>query len=92
MRPLAVPRSLVVLAVILLGGALSSRPASAQETPRHGGELVFVVPGEPPSYDAHRENTLQCHRIIPHSRKVRGWTITPSHFLNNQLDTVWLTE
>jgi hypothetical protein len=21
---------------------------------------------------------------------VRGWTITPSHFLNNRLDTVWL--
>jgi len=23
---------------------------------------------------------------------VRGWTITPTHFLNNQLDTVWLAE
>ena len=22
--------------------------------------------------------------------RLRGWTITPSHFLNNQLDTVWL--
>jgi hypothetical protein len=21
---------------------------------------------------------------------VRGWTITPSHYLNSQLDTVWL--
>src|SRR6266446_8848813 len=36
--------------------------------------------------------TLQWHRIIPHSAKVKGWTITPSHYLNNQLDTVWLTE
>jgi len=36
--------------------------------------------------------TLQWHRIVPHSAKVRGWTITPSHFLNNQLDTVWLAE
>jgi peptide/nickel transport system substrate-binding protein len=36
--------------------------------------------------------TLQWHRIIPHSAKVRGWTITPSHYLNNQLDTVWLAE
>jgi threonine dehydrogenase-like Zn-dependent dehydrogenase len=27
-----------------------------------------------------------------HSARVRGWTITPSHFLNNQLDTVWLAE
>jgi hypothetical protein len=22
---------------------------------------------------------------------VKGWTITPSHYLNNQLDTVWLS-
>ena len=34
--------------------------------------------------------TLQWHRIIPHSAKVKGWTVTPSHYLNNQLDTVWL--
>jgi hypothetical protein len=27
-----------------------------------------------------------------HSAKLRGWTITPSHFLNQQLDAVWLAE
>jgi len=27
-----------------------------------------------------------------HLSKVRDWTITPSHYLNNQLDTVWLAE
>ena len=42
--------------------------------------------------EAHVIWTLQWHRIIPHSAKVKGWTITPSHYLNNQLDTVWLTE
>jgi peptide/nickel transport system substrate-binding protein len=42
--------------------------------------------------EAHYLYTLQWHRIIPHSSKVKGWTITPSHYLNNQLDTVWLTE
>jgi len=42
--------------------------------------------------EAHYFYTLQNHRIIPHSAKVRGWTITPSHFLNQQLDTVWLAE
>jgi peptide/nickel transport system substrate-binding protein len=42
--------------------------------------------------EAHSIMTLQWHRIIPHSSKVKGWTITPSHYLNNQLDTVWLTE
>jgi hypothetical protein len=34
-----------VLAVLLTGWA---RAAAAQETPRHGGDLVFVVPLEPP--------------------------------------------
>jgi len=42
--------------------------------------------------EAHYLYTLQWHRIIPHSAKVRGWTITPSHYLNQQLDTVWLAE
>jgi peptide/nickel transport system substrate-binding protein len=40
--------------------------------------------------EAHYIYTLQWHRIVPHSSKLRGWTITPSHYLNNQLDTVWL--
>jgi peptide/nickel transport system substrate-binding protein len=42
--------------------------------------------------EAHYLMTLQWHRIVPHSSKVKGWTITPSHYLNNTLDTVWLTE
>jgi peptide/nickel transport system substrate-binding protein len=42
--------------------------------------------------EAHVIYTLQWHRIVPHSAKVHGWTITPSHYLNNQLDTVWLSE
>jgi len=42
--------------------------------------------------EAHYIMTLQWHRIIPHSSKVKGWTVTPSHYLNNTLDTVWLSE
>jgi peptide/nickel transport system substrate-binding protein len=42
--------------------------------------------------EAHVIYTLQWHRIVPHLAKVKGWTITPSHYLNNQLDTVWLSE
>jgi len=42
--------------------------------------------------EAHVIYTIQWHRIIPHNSKVKGWTITPSHYLNNQLDTVWLSE
>lgn len=41
---------------------------------------------------AHYLLTLQWHRIIPHSSKLKGWTITPSHYLNNTLDTVWLSQ
>jgi peptide/nickel transport system substrate-binding protein len=42
--------------------------------------------------EAHYFITLQWHRIVPHSSKVHGWQITPSHYLNNRLDTVWLSE
>jgi peptide/nickel transport system substrate-binding protein len=42
--------------------------------------------------EAHWLYTLQWYRIVPHSAKMRGWTITPSHFLNQQLDVVWLAE
>src|SRR5215831_17572352 len=45
----------------------ASEPVSAQDKPHYGGELVFVVPGEPPSYDAHREETFALiHPAAPH--------------------------
>jgi len=34
--------------------------------------------------------TLWWYRIIPHRSYVKGWYITPSHYLNQQLDNVWL--
>ena len=34
--------------------------------------------------EAHYILTLQWHRIIPHSAKVKGWQITPSHHRNNR--------
>ena len=39
---------------------------------------------------AHQFITLWWHRIIPHRSYVKGWYITPSHYLNQQLETVWL--
>src|SRR5437016_4164578 len=52
----------VILAVLVAGGS-----AAAQESPRRGGELIFVVPAEPPSYDAHREETFAVvHPAAPH--------------------------
>ena len=42
-------------------------PAIAPATPRAGGELTFLVPAEPPSYDAHREETFALiHPAAPH--------------------------
>ncbi len=42
--------------------------------------------------EAHYATTLQWHRIVPHASRVRGWTLTPSHYVNHQLDTVWLAD
>ena len=42
--------------------------------------------------EAHYFYTLRWHRIVPHGSKVRDWTITPSHFVDSQLDAVWLAE
>jgi peptide/nickel transport system substrate-binding protein len=62
------PRSLSVLTWITLSLALGAvGPGAAQERPRAGGELVFVVPAEPPSFDAHREETFALmHPTAPH--------------------------
>ncbi|MGH8518102.1 MAG: ABC transporter substrate-binding protein, partial [Panacagrimonas sp.] len=49
----------------LASAALLSLPLNAQ-SPRNGGELVFPVPSEPPSYDGHREETFGLiHPIAP---------------------------
>jgi peptide/nickel transport system substrate-binding protein len=40
--------------------------------------------------EAHSAITLWWYRIIPHRTYVKGWTITPSHYLNQDLSTVWL--
>jgi peptide/nickel transport system substrate-binding protein len=35
---------------------------------------------------------LWWQRIVPHSTRVRGWKITPSHYVNQDLRDVWLGE
>jgi peptide/nickel transport system substrate-binding protein len=35
---------------------------------------------------------LWWQRIVPHSARVRGWKITPSHYVNQDLRDVWLAE
>ncbi|MGH8704408.1 MAG: ABC transporter substrate-binding protein, partial [Burkholderiales bacterium] len=52
-----------LLALVAIGAL--PMPVAAQ-SPRNGGELVFPVPSEPPSYDGHREETFGLiHPIAP---------------------------
>ena len=37
-------------------------------------------------------STLWWHRTIVHNRRMKGWNITPSHYLNMGLVDVWLDE
>src|ERR1043166_6317612 len=47
------------LGIAILGGALAAAaPAAADETPRYGGTLTYMIPADaPPSFDAQREQT-----------------------------------
>ncbi|MDH3580164.1 MAG: ABC transporter substrate-binding protein [Hyphomicrobiales bacterium] len=42
------------------------------------------------SDQAHIGITLWWYKINPHRSYVKGWKIAPSHYLNQQLDNVWL--
>src|SRR5947207_14661242 len=56
----------LALSAILLAGGMPAGPASAQERPRYGGELIFLVTYEPLSYDGHRERTFgTIHPLAP---------------------------
>jgi peptide/nickel transport system substrate-binding protein len=35
--------------------------------------------------------TLWWYRIIPHRSYVKGWKVSPSHYLNQDLSHVWLS-
>jgi peptide/nickel transport system substrate-binding protein len=62
-------RFVTMLAIVVIGLAPVGLAGivAAQETPRPGGELVFVVPAEPPSFDAHREESFSLiHPAAPH--------------------------
>jgi peptide/nickel transport system substrate-binding protein len=39
---------------------------------------------------AHNMLSLWWYRIVPHRSYVKGWKISPSHFLNQDLATIWL--
>ncbi|MGZ5174192.1 MAG: hypothetical protein ACXWIS_08225, partial [Burkholderiales bacterium] len=42
--------------------------------------------------DAYTVPTIWWHRTIVTDRRLKGWKITPSHYLNQDLSTVWLDQ
>ncbi len=65
----------LVLAILLAActqgparsGAPTGAPSGAAEQPRAGGQLVFIVSAEPPSFDGHKETTFaMLHPTAPH--------------------------
>ena len=40
--------------------------------------------------EAYVGHALWWYKINPHRSYVKGWKIAPSHYLNQQLDNVWL--
>jgi peptide/nickel transport system substrate-binding protein len=60
-------RSMWLLLFALATLLAPSQAVESQERPRYGGELVVLVPSEPPSYDGHQEGTFGVvHPLAPH--------------------------
>jgi peptide/nickel transport system substrate-binding protein len=70
---------------------LYTRQSRAQD-PEERKKLLRAFEKRLYDEEVHFIHTFQWQRIVPHLAKVRGWTITPSHYINQQLDTVWLSE
>ena len=56
------------------------RIAILREIEKYELEQAYVIP------------TLWWHRIIVHDKRVKGWKVTPSHYLNQDLTNVWLDQ
>jgi peptide/nickel transport system substrate-binding protein len=54
------------------------RAAILREIDRHVLGVAYTVP------------TIWWHRIIAHHTQMKGWEVTPSHYLNQDLADVWL--
>jgi peptide/nickel transport system substrate-binding protein len=56
------------------------RYALLREFEKYELEQAYIIP------------TIWWHRIIVHDKRMKGWKITPSHYLNQDLSTVWLDQ
>ena len=61
-------------------------------TPDEKGQRAIMRQYETRALDdqAHEFITLWWYKINPYRSYVKGWKIAPSHYLNQQLDNVWL--
>src|SRR5579862_9950069 len=59
--------SLQAAAFATAAAIMAVMPASADETPKHGGILTYMIPADaPPSFDGHRESTYAtAHAVAP---------------------------
>lgn len=64
LRPVAIATALIVASTLV---AAQSLPASADDTPKRGGILTYLIPADaPPSFDGHRESTFATvHAFAP---------------------------
>ena len=55
-----------IVLVLLVGSVVVATPAAvgAEETPRRGGVLLAVIGADPPSLDAHQENTFATIQLV----------------------------
>src|SRR5918995_894019 len=60
-------RRMTQLAALAVALFAATGLATAQDKPRYGGELIFAVPSQPPTYDGHQEETFGLiHPVAPH--------------------------
>jgi hypothetical protein len=69
-RQIAVAASMKVLSnrlMMLFSAATFAASGLADEEPKHGGTLTYVIPADaPPSFDGHRESTYATvHSVAP---------------------------
>jgi peptide/nickel transport system substrate-binding protein len=77
---LAVKLNLAML-VTVIGAVILTPPATADEEPKYGGTLTYMIPADaPPSFDGHRESTYATvHSVAPfYSVLIRVDPVNPS--------------
>jgi peptide/nickel transport system substrate-binding protein len=65
---------------------------SRELNPEARKQLVWQYERRVLDEQAYVMTVLWWHRIIPHAAAVKGWKITPSHYVNQDLSTVWLAQ